>query len=58
MEMRKGKVVKDIPANLISDYEKMGWESVKQEPKEKNKENKLNEKNIIKDEDKLHPIEK
>ena len=58
MLMRKGKVVKDIPANLISDYEKMGWEYVKQETKEKNKENKINEKNIIKDEDKLHPIEK
>lgn len=56
--MRKGKVVKDIPANLISDYEKMGWEYVKQEIKEKNKEKNNNEKNIIKDEDKLHPIEK
>lgn len=58
MLMRKGKVVKDIPANLISDYEKMGWEYVKQEIKEKIKEKNNNEKSIIKDEDKLHPIEK
>lgn len=54
--MRKGKVTKDIPENLISDYEKMGWESVKEE--KQIKENKVNEKNIIKDEDRLHPIKK
>lgn len=54
--MRKGKVTKDIPSNLISDYEKMGWEFVKEEKKQI-KENK-NEKNIIKDDDRLHPIEK
>lgn len=55
MLMRKGKVTKVIPANLVSDYEKMGWEFVKEE---KNKENKINEKDIIKDDNRLHPIKK
>lgn len=56
--MRKGKVTKDIPANLISDYEKMGWEIVKQETVKKLEENKETKKNNIRDNDKLRFIEK
>ena len=33
MKMKKDTVIKEIPENLISDYEKMGWVVVKDEPK-------------------------
>lgn len=32
-KMIKGTVIKDIPDNLIADYEKLGWEEFKEEPK-------------------------
>ena len=33
MKMKKDSVIKEIPENLISDYLKLGWVIVKEEPK-------------------------
>ena len=40
VKMKKDNIVKEISDNLISDYEKLGWEIVKEPKIEKFGENK------------------